>query len=158
MTPGRATLFAAAWGAALALLAWLWIRSPLAGSATMIAVWSAPALPLLLVTWWWLRKLEVRQVPTGGAVVVGILLAWAAAGLLAWSGLGAEWALDGLILRRPGLRWGGRVVTWLPAACCLLIAVAGLAASLEARYRIAHGEVGGGAGLSSSGRGSPGGS
>lgn len=141
-TPGAAVAFAAAWGMALALLAYLWVMSPHGSPGAMFLTWSVPAVILFLVTWEWLRRVGIRQVPTGAGVVVAVLLLWTGLAALAWSGQGPEWALDGLILRKPLLRWGGRALAWLPGIFGLAVAVAGLAAALEGRYRITHGEAG----------------
>lgn len=131
-------LAGAAWAAALALLALRWVRTPLSGPGPMFAVWSVPALALAVVTWNWLRRLQIRQLPVGRGTLVLIVVLWAGAGAIALTGAGAEWVMDGLILRRPVQRITGTVVQWLPGLFGLAVSLAGLTSALEARYRIAH--------------------
>ena len=132
--------FLAAWIAALALLAVLWIRTPLSGPGPMFAIWSAPALVLAAVTARWLRRLALPQIRVTPARLLVLALLWgiaAAAGLLLTT-TAAELALDGFILRRPLLRAAGLALGWLPGVFGLALCVIGLAAALEARYRIAR--------------------
>lgn len=139
-----AVSFAAAWGALLALLAALWIRTPFSGPGPMFVAWSVPALVLTLLSARWLRGLGVRQVRVTGPRVAAVLALWAVAALAALllADLAAELVLDGFVLRRPLRRAGGLALAWLPGAFGLLLSTTGLVAALEARYRIAQGEVG----------------
>ena len=67
-----------------------------------------------------------------------IIVAWATVGAIAVAAPGDEWLLDGLILRRPLQRAGGVALWWAPGVWGLALSLAGLAAALEARYRITH--------------------
>ena len=136
-----AVALAAAWAAALALLAALWIRTPLSGPGTMFVAWSAPTLALTLLSGRWLRRLALPQVAVTRGRIVALALGWLVAGAAALllTDAAAELALDGFILRRPLARASGLAVGWLPGVFGLALCVLGLAAALEARYRIAHG-------------------
>ena len=133
-----ATGLAAAWAGALTLLAFEWTRSPLTGSGRALLIWSIAALPLATFTWIWLRRLPTLRIPLGFGTLALILVAWTAAGTIAITTPGAEWLLDGLILRRPLQRAGGVALWWAPGAWGLALSLAGLAAALEARYQITH--------------------
>ena len=93
-----------AWGLALVLLAVVWIRSPFTGPGPMFLGWSSAALVLTAGTVAWLNRLGDRHVPRGSALLSFVALAWVAAAWASMTTLGAELALDGLILRRPGIR------------------------------------------------------
>jgi hypothetical protein len=110
----------------------------------MFVAWSAPALALAAFSAWWLRRLGLPQlrVTTGRLAALTVLWLVAAAAALLLTDVGAELALDGFILRRPLLRAAGLSVAWVPGLFGLALCVVGLAAALEARYRIAHGEHG----------------
>jgi hypothetical protein len=131
----------AGWAAALTLLAVLWIRTPLSGPGSMFVLWSAPTLALTAFSAWWLRRLALPQVRVTRSrlAALGALWAAAAAAALLLNDRAAELALDGFILRRPLLRTAGLSVAWVPGLFGLALCVVGLAAALEARYRIAHG-------------------
>ena len=133
----------AGWASALALLAALWVRTPLSGPGTMFVAWSGPTLLLTALSAAWLRRLAIPQirVTRGRIAALGVGWALAAVAALSFGDAAAEWALDGFILRRPFLRTAGFTVGWLPGLFGLGLSVAGLAAALEARYRIAHGEA-----------------
>jgi hypothetical protein len=109
----------------------------------MFLVWSAATVPLVAWSWIRFRRWRVRQLPTGRASLVVVASAWALVVTLSLSGVGPEMALDGLIMRDGLLRNAGKAVQWVPGAFGLILAVAGLAAALEARYRLAHGQAGG---------------
>jgi hypothetical protein len=134
----RAAILAAGWAAALTLLALEWTRTPLSGPGPAFLIWSLPALPLAALSWRWLRAFDVRQVRIPPAAVAAIVLGWIAVAALTASGVGSEWALDGLILRNAVQQWAGVGVWWLPGMWGAALSVAGLAAALEARYRLAH--------------------
>jgi hypothetical protein len=110
----------------------------------MFVVWSLPALLLTAFSAWWLRRLALPQVRVTRGRLTALASLWlvAAAAALLIGDAAAELALDGLILRRPADRAIGLGVGWLPGLFGLALCVVGLAAALEARYRIAHGEVG----------------
>ena len=137
---------AAPWAAMLALLAALWIRTPLSGPGAMFLGWSAPALALTAFSAWWLRRLALPQVRVSAARLGTLLALWtgAAAAALLLTDVAAELALDGLILRRPLERAAGVAIGWVPGLFGLGLCVLGLVAALEARYRITHEEVGDG--------------
>jgi hypothetical protein len=130
----------AAWAAALALLGALWIRTPLSGPGPMFALWSLPAAALAALTVRWLRRLALPQVRVTRARLATLAALWtaAAAAALLLTDFAAELALDGFILRRPLTRAAALGLAWLPALFGLGLCVLGLAAALEARYRIAH--------------------
>jgi hypothetical protein len=132
------TGLAVAWAAALALLAWQWTRTPLSGPGPAFLVWSVPAAPLALLSWAWLRALRLPQLPLRPSAAVLIAVGWSAVALVTAAGLGAEWELDGIVLRDPARRFGGIGLRWAPGAWGALLSLAGLAAALEARYRLTH--------------------
>lgn len=140
-TARPAVVLAGAWTGALILLAAVWIRSPFTGPGPMFLAWSAVAFPLTLWSWSRFRRWGVRQAPRSGGAVVAVAVAWAVVATAALSGRPAIWALDGLILRQPGLRAAGVGLQWLPGVFGLALSVAGLALALEARYRLRRGEV-----------------
>ena len=131
-------VLAAGWTAALALLAWEWTRSPLSGPGRAFLIWSLPALPLALLSWVWLRRLELRQLPLRVPLAALVVVGWLAVALITATGLGAEWELDGIIRRNAPRRVAGQVLRWLPGVWGALLSLAGLAAALEARYRLTH--------------------
>ncbi len=137
-TVGRVTTLAGAWAATLALLAVEWTRTPLSGPGPAFLIWSLPALPLALLTWRWLRRLALGRLEVGTGALVLILLGWAAIGAATAAGLGAEWVLDGIVLRNPLQRAVGLALRWLPGVWGAALSVAGLAVALEARHRLAH--------------------
>jgi len=134
----RVTALAVGWTAALALLAYEWTRTPLAGSGPAFLIWSLPALPLAALSWTWLRRLELRELPLRAPLAAALAAAWLTVSAVAASGLGAEWVLDGLILRNALQQGAGIVLRWLPGVGGAALSVAGLAAALEARYRLTH--------------------
>ena len=137
--PSRPALgMAVAWAAVLGLLAYLWANSPLSGPGRVFLIWSLPALLLATVTTFWIRRLQLRRLRLGPLAFVAITAAWVGAAVIALTGAGAEWAMDGLILRRRELRLLGVAVQWLPGLFGLALSLAGLAAALEARYRLAR--------------------
>lgn len=125
------------------LLAGLWVRSPFTGPGTMFMAWSVAAAPLLAWSWSRFRRWRVRQLPTSAASLAAVALVWAVMVALAGSGVGAEMALDGLVMRNALQRVTGNLLHQAPGIFGLVLSVAGLAASLEARYRLAHREDGG---------------
>jgi hypothetical protein len=125
----------------LVLLAAAWIVSPVAGVGPSFLAWSVPAAATLWWSWRSLDRLGVRQVPRGPGILAAVVTLWLLAAWLAAADLGAEMALDGLILRRPTERFLGSLLEWVPGLYGLALSVAGLAAGLEARYRVAHGEA-----------------
>lgn len=135
---GVAAGFAMLWALLLVVLAALWIRSPFLGAGTAFAVWSVPAALGSLASWTWLRRRAIEQIPLSRGLFATVVALWVGALLLGFTGIGDQWALDGLIMRQELLRISGRAVGWLPMAFGLVLAVAGLAASLEARYRIVN--------------------
>jgi hypothetical protein len=141
-SPGTAATalgLTAGWAAALALLAGLWIRTPLSGPGPMFVAWSVPALALAVFSAWWLRRLALAQVRVTPGRVAALAVLWLLAVVaLLLTDAAAELALDGFILRRPLLRAAGLSVAWVPGLFGLGLCVVGLAAALEARYRIAH--------------------
>jgi hypothetical protein len=141
-SPHAATLLAVLWAVALALLAGAWIQSPFTGPGPMFGLWSAVAAPLALWSLGRPRAWGLGPLPGGVPLLVVAVLAWATAGWASASPLPAEWAIDGLILRDAGTRRAGLALAWLPGVFGLALSVAGLAASLEARYRLAHGTSG----------------
>ena len=134
----RVTALGAGWAAALATLAYQWTRTPLSGPGPAFLIWSLPAIPLAAVTWLWLRRLELRQLPMRAPLAALVVGAWAAVALLTATGLGAEWELDGIVLRNAPQRLAGVGLRWLPGVWGAQLSVAGLAAALEARYRLTH--------------------
>jgi len=143
---GRAVVLSALWVVVLLVLAALWVRSPFSGPGRMFLLWSAAAVPLTLWSWSRFRAWGVRQVPGSPGFLLGLALAWALLAAVSVSTIPAIMAMDGLILRRDVLRWTGKGLEWLPGLFGLGLSVAGLAASLEARYRLAHGDVASGEG------------
>ena len=133
-----ATALAAAWAGALTILAFEWTRSPLTGSGHALLIWSIAALPLAAFTWIWLRRLPRLRIPLGFGTLALIVVMWTAAGIIAITTPGAEWLLDGLVLRRPLQRAGGVALWWAPGVWGLALSLAGLGAALEARYQITH--------------------
>src|SRR5688572_27145313 len=134
----RVTALAVAWTAALALLAYEWTLTPLSGPGPAFLIWSLPALPLAALSWAWLSRLQLGRLRLVPALEVVIALGWALVALATTSGVGAEWELDGVILRNAPQRLAGMALWWLPGAWGALLSVAALAAVLEARYRLAH--------------------
>ena len=134
----RVTALGAGWGAALAVLAYGWTRAAISGPGLAFLIWSLPALPLAALSWVWLRRLELRQLPMRPSLALVVVTVWAAVALAVASGLGAEWELDGLILRSASRRAAGVGMRWLPGVWAALLSVAGLVAALEARYRLTH--------------------
>ena len=137
----QAFVMVLAWAGVLIMLAIAWVQSPFTGPGPMFVVWSVPAAGLTIGTLVWLDRLEVRHVPRGPRVRVGIVALWLVAAWLVVSGIGSEMALDGRIMRAPTFRSMGIVLEWLPGTFGLLLSVAGLATALEARYRVTHGDV-----------------
>jgi hypothetical protein len=134
----RVTALALGWTAALGVLAYEWTRTPLSGPGLAFVIWSLPAIPLAALSWVWLRRLELRQLPMRAPLAALVLAAWAAVALVTATGLGAEWELDGIVLRNAPQRVAGVGLRWLPGAWGALLSIAGLAAALEARYRLTH--------------------
>jgi hypothetical protein len=139
-SPAAALGVTAAWAAALALLAALWIRTPLSGPGPMFVVWSLPTAALAALTARWLRRLGLPQVRVTKTRLVTLVALWtiAAAAALLLVDFAAELALDGFILRQPLTRAAALGLAWLPALFGLALCVLGLAAALEARYQIAR--------------------
>lgn len=131
-------VLAVLWGGALVLLTGLWVRSPFTGPESMFLVWSLAAAPLLAWSWIRFRRWDVRLLPRGAAFLAGVAVAWAGVAVAASSGIGAEMALDGLVMRNGLQRGTGRVLHWSPAIFGFAISVAGLLGSLEARHRLAR--------------------
>lgn len=136
---GAAYALILAWAAALALIAIEWTRTPLSGPGRALLVWSVPAAPLAVFTWAWLRRVPVRRIPVGTAAIVALSIGWLVIAGIAAEDPGAEWLLDGLILRRPLERAAGVALRWAPGVWGTAISMAGLAAALEARWQLAHG-------------------
>jgi hypothetical protein len=109
----------------------------------MFLVWSAVAAPLTLWSWQRLGRWKIRRVPRSTAALVTLGGLWLAIAWIARSPLPTIWAMDGLILRQGALRTAGLGLQWLPGLFGFALSVAGLSAALEARYRLAHGEVDG---------------
>lgn len=133
-----ATLLALAWTLLLASLAALWVWSPFLGEGTSFVAWSPPAMALTIWTVRWLRARRIEQVPSSLGLWTAIAIGWLLALLAASTDLGRRLALDGLIMRDPDVRLTGQIVRWAPLAFGCAVAVAGLAAALEARYRIVN--------------------
>lgn len=133
-----ATLLALAWTLLLASLAALWVWSPFLGEGASFIAWSPPAMALTAWTVRWLRARRIEQVPSSLGVWSAIGIGWILALLAASTDLGRRLALDGLIMREPGVRLTGQIVRWAPLAFGCAVAVAGLAVALEARYRIVN--------------------
>jgi hypothetical protein len=131
-----ATRFVVGWILVLVGLAALWTRSPFLGTSVVFGAWSAPAALLTWATWHWMRRLALPQVRIGRTSVVLVTGFWVLALVTVMSDLGPTLALDGLIMRRDSVRLAGRLVGWMPLAFGGCLSVAGLAASLEARYWI----------------------
>jgi hypothetical protein len=104
----------------------------------MFGLWSVVAVPLALWSLTRARAWGLGPLPGGLALLLATGLAWLAAAWAATSPLPAEWAIDGLILRDDGRRLAGVALAWLPGIFGLTLSVAGLAAALEARHRLAH--------------------
>ncbi len=137
MSPrGQASGLLLAWIGALIGLSVLWVRSPWTGPGPMFLSWSGPAAALFASTWIWLGRLAIEQVPRGRFVLMTVLILWAVCGWLAVSGVAAEMVLDADILRQSFRRRVGIGLQWLPGIFGLALSVAGLAAALEARYRV----------------------
>ena len=134
----RMTTLASGWALALAVLAFAWARTPLVGSGPAFLAWSVPALVLAALSWSWLRRAELPALRLTASQAAGGVVVWAALLAVTLGGVGAEWALDGLILRNTPQRLAGLGLRWLPGLFAALVSVAGLAAALEARYRITH--------------------
>lgn len=132
----HATALAAAWTIVLVGLSALWIRSPLLGTGVAFTIWSVPAAVAWITSWWWFDRRGIEQVPTGPWFFAAVLALWVGSLAIALTGIGARLALDGLILRQDNLRMAGEALTWVPIGFGAAISVAGLAASLEARYRV----------------------
>lgn len=133
-----ATLLAIAWTLLLALLAALWVWSPFLGEGTSFIVWSPLAMALAAWTVRWLRARRIEQIPSSRLLWIAVGVGWVLALLGASTDLGRRLALDGLIMREPGVQLAGRVLRWAPLAFGCAVAVAGLSAALEARYRIVN--------------------
>jgi hypothetical protein len=127
-----------AWTLALVSLAALWVRSPFLGTGTSFAVWSVPTALLAVTSWRWFRARRIEQIPAHPALAIAVGVAWTLALALAASDLGDRLTLDGLIMRQPTVRAAGRVLAWAPLAFGSTLCIAGLAASLEARYRLVN--------------------
>jgi hypothetical protein len=134
----RVSVLALAWTAALALLAYEWTQTPLSGPGPAFVIWSLPALPLAVLSWAWLRRLDLGRLRLVPALAVLVALGWALVAILTTTEVGAEWELDGIILRNAPQRVAGIALWWLPGVWGALLSVAALAAVLEARYRLAH--------------------
>ena len=134
--PTPATRLALAWTGLLVTLAGLWVRSPFMGERTAFLIWSGPAAVLMTMSVRWFRARGIREIPDGPRLWTAVGLAWLLALWLAASDLGRILALDGMILREPGLRGLGQALRWAPLAFGCGVSLAGLAASLEARYRL----------------------
>ena len=129
---------ALAWTAALALLAYEWTLTPLSGPGPAFVIWSLPAIPLAVLSWVWLRGLDLGRLRLGPPLAILVVVVWALVAVLITTELGAEWELDGVILRNAPQRWAGIALRWLPGVWGALLSVAALAAVLEARYRLTH--------------------
>ncbi|HEX9884844.1 MAG TPA: hypothetical protein VGA70_00075 [Longimicrobiales bacterium] len=138
----QAVGLAVLWGGLLILLAVLWVQSPFTGSASMFLGWTLPGAALLAGTWFWLEARKIRNVPRGRWPMGTVAAAWILTAWVVLAGVGPELALDGLILRDPARRALGTVLRWLPVVFAAALSTAGLAATLEARYRIVHAEAG----------------
>jgi len=125
-----------AWIGTLTALAVLWVRSPWTGPGPMFLSWSWQAGALFAVTWIWLGRLAIQEIPRGVSLLVAIVLAWAVCGWLVGSGTAAEMALDADILREPVRRHIAVGLEWLPGLFGLALSVAGISVALEARYRV----------------------
>jgi hypothetical protein len=132
----QAWTFVLAWIGALIGLAVLWVGSPWTGPGPMFLSWSAPASLLFIVTWIWLGRLAIPEVPRGVSMLVTIVIVWTACVWLLGTGVAAEMALDADILRQPIRRQVALALEWLPGLFGLALSVAGLSAALEARYRV----------------------
>ncbi|MDZ7781071.1 MAG: hypothetical protein U5R14_14210 [Gemmatimonadota bacterium] len=132
----QAVGLAIGWTLLLVALAAVWIRSPVLGTGAAFVIWSAPAGAFGFVSWRWLRARRIEEIPTSRATLAAVAACWIGGLALATTHVGPTLALDGLIMRRPLLASSGRALTWLPLVIGLGLAVAGLSASLEARYRL----------------------
>jgi hypothetical protein len=128
-----------AWTVALVALAALWVRSPFLGERAAFLIWSGPAVLLLISSVRWVRAQGVQEIPDGPWVWATVGTLWMLALWLTATDVGRILALDGLILREAGLRRLGQLLRWTPLAFGCGISLAGLAAALEARYRIVNG-------------------
>lgn len=137
-TPGAApaTRLAVCWVILLAALAGLWVWSPFLGEGTAFVVWSGPAAVLVVVSVRWFRARAIEQIPDGRLLWAGVAVGWLVALALTASEIGRRLALDGLIMRQPGVRRVGQLLRWAPLTFGCSVSLAGLAASLEARYRM----------------------
>ena len=115
-----------------------WTRTPLSGPGRAFLIWSVLALPLGALTWAWIRRLALRRLPLDPRLLVLILALWLVVAAVTASAVGAEWELDGVILRNPLQRMAGVGLRWLPGVSGLVLSIAGLAVTLEARYRLTH--------------------
>ena len=139
MSPSaRVIALAVAWTAALALLAYEWTLTPLSGPGPAFVIWSLPAIPLAVLSWVWLRRLDLGRLRLGPPLAILVVLVWALVAVVITTEVGAEWELDGVILRNAPQRWAGIALRWLPGVWGALLSVAALAAVLEARYRLTH--------------------
>lgn len=134
----RATTLASGWALSLAVLAFAWARMPLEGSGTAFLIWSAPGVVLARLSWSWLRGTDLPDLRLTPPQIGAGAVVWLALAVLTASGAGAEWALDGLILRNAPQRLAGVGLRWAPGLFGALVAVGGLAVALEARYRLTH--------------------
>jgi hypothetical protein len=133
-----ATGFIVAWTSLLIGLAILWTRTPFLGTGVPYMIWSIPAVVVTVITWRWIRRRSIAEIPQSAWLLSAMMLLWLITIGLALSGIGADLALDGLILRRRTLRYTGHTLEWMPMAFGGILTVAGIAASLEARYRIVN--------------------
>lgn len=132
----QATALVVTWTIVLVALSALWIRSPFLGTGVAFTLWSVPAALAWATSWWWFDRRGIAQIPTGTWFLAAVLMLWAGSLAIALTGIGARMALDGLILRQDTLRMAGKTLAWMPIGFGAAISVAGLAASLEARYRV----------------------
>lgn len=134
----QATGLALGWTAALVTLAALWVRSPFLGERAAFLLWSGPAAVLSVVSVRWIRKRDVREIPDSPLIRGAVGAIWVTALGLTVTDVGRTLALDALILREPGLGRLGQLLRWTPLAFGCGISLAGLAAALEARYRVVN--------------------
>ena len=133
-----ATRLALAWTGLLVTLAVLWVRSPFMGERAAFLIWSGPAAVLMALSVRWFRARGIREIPDGPWLWTSVGVAWLLALWLTVSDVGRILALDGLMLRDPLLRRLGLALRWAPMAFGCGVSLAGLAASLEARYRLVN--------------------
>ncbi len=126
------------WTAALVALAVLWVRSPFLGERAAFLIWSGPAAVLSVISVRWIRKRDVREIPDSPRIRGAVGAIWLMALGLTVTDVGRTLALDALILRDPGLGGLGQLLRWTPLGFGCVISLAGLAAALEARYRIVN--------------------